>query len=156
MYELRFREDLLPFKDWFVVILKEHCVESVWDVEKVRPRIDSHVVTIDRHEIDVVITCRGKRVCIELKEVGFEKAVHQAIGYLQSGSCNLAYVAIDVHVHSILDYVRTKPDLMRKVFENGIGIVSVADNVVLFRAFERKSASRKYANLLELFEVSRV
>ena len=152
VYEVKFREDLLPFKEWFVAVLLNHCVESVWDFRKVRPRIDTHLWTADRKEIDLVITCRGKKICIELKEADFEKAVHQAIGYIESRVCNLAYIAINYHVYNILDLVRTKPDLMRKVFEYGIGIVATLDGVVVFRAFEKKTASRKYANLLELVE----
>ena len=148
--ELRFREDLLPFREWFVAVLLSHCVESVWDLGKVRPRIDTHMWTADRKEIDLAVACRGKRICIELKEADFEKAVRQAIGYLESGACDLAYIAIDYHVHNVLDLARTRPELMKKVFEHGIGIVAARDGVVVFRAFTRKDASRKYANLLEL------
>jgi len=148
--ELRFREDFLLFRDWFLAILMEHCLEALWDVERVKPRIDMHVTTLDRREIDVVVSCRGRRICIELKEANMEKAIKQAIGYLDSGSCDYAYVAIDAHVYTVLDYVRTKPELIKEAINRGIGIVAARDKVIVFRAFKRKDAARKYANLLEL------
>lgn len=154
MFDVRHREDLILFRDWFVAVLLEHCVESVRDFEKVRPRIDTHVVNLDRREMDVVITCRRKRICIELKDLGFDRAVHQAIGYLESGACDVAYVALNCGVYTIMELVRTKPELVRMALERGVGIVAARDGVLVFKAFQRRSAARRYANLFELIKVS--
>jgi len=150
VFDVRHREDLMLFRDWFVDVLLEHCVETVWHLEKVKPRIDTHVVNLDRREMDVVVTCGGKRVCIELKDMGFDRAVHQAIGYLESGACDVAYVALNCGVHTIMELVRTKPELVRAALERGIGIVAARDGVLVFRAFQRRGAARRYANLFEL------
>jgi len=150
VFDVRHREDLMLFRDWFVAVLLEHCVESVWHFEKVRPRIDTHVVNLDRREIDVVVTCGMKRICIELKDIGFERAVQQAVGYLESGACDVAYVALNCGVHTIMELVRTKPELVKQALDHGVGIVAARDGILVFRAFQRKSAARRYANLFDL------
>jgi len=154
VYEIRYKEDLLPFENWFILVLLKHCggsnAMSLWDIVNAKPRIETHVHTPDRREIDIYIVCKGKRICIELKEADFERAVNQAVGYLESGVCDISYVAINLHTHTVIDFARSRPDLIRLVFEHGIGVVSVPDKAIVFRAYERKSASRKYMNLLEL------
>jgi len=150
VFEVRFREDLLLFRDWLVELITTHCIESVWGVEKVRPRIDTHIALLNRREIDVVISCGGKRICIELKESDLQKAVEQAIGYIESGACDLAYIAIDLSVGGILDYARRRPDLFEKMFDHGIGLISARNGVTVFRAFHRKDASRRYTNVINL------
>ena len=140
VFEIRYKEDLLPFENWFILVLLKHCggsnAMSLWDIVNAKPRIETHVHTPDRREIDIYIVCKSKRICIELKEADFERAVNQAVGYL--------------HTHTVIDFVRSRPDIIRLVFEHGIGVVSVPDKAIVFRAYERKSASRKYMNLLEL------
>jgi len=155
VFDVRHREDLILFRDWFVAILLEHCVESVWDLEKVRPRIDTHVVNLDRREMDVVITCGKKKICIELKDIGFDRAVHQAIGYLESGVCDVAYVALNCGVYTILEIVRTKPELVKKAIDHGVGVVAAREGILVFRAFQRRNAARRYANLFELVKNTR-
>ena len=158
MLEIRYKEDLLPFDDWFVIVLLKHCggssAASLWDIVNARPRIENHVHTVDRREIDVYVVCRGKRICIELKDADLDKAVHQAVGYLESGFCDVAYAAINLRTYALIDAVRSKPSIFRTVFEHGIGIVSIPDKAIVIRAYERRSASKKFSNLLELAKSS--
>jgi len=148
VFDIRYKEDLLLFREWFVRVLLWHC-DSIFSA---KPVVDTHVVTVGRHEIDVVVNCRGKRICIELKEVDIARAVDQAINYLENLGCDIVYVALGMHIDTIMDYLRTNQELAKKVFEHGIGIVSAPDNCIVFRAFQRRTASTRFLSLVELMK----
>jgi len=148
VFDIRYKEDLLLFREWFIRVLLWHC-DSVFSA---KPTVDTHVVTVGRHEIDVVVNCGGKRICIELKEHDIDRAVNQAINYMENLGCDIVYVALGMHIDTIMDYLRTRPDLAKRIFEHGIGIVSAPDNCIVFRAFQRRTASSKFLSLLELMK----
>ena len=146
VFEIRFEEDLLVLRDWMISVLFWHCR----DILETKPKIDTHIYMPNKREIDVVINCKGKRICIELKRMDIFKAVDQAIGYLESDYCDVAYIALNWDVDVIIDFFRRNLELAKKVFEHGIGVISARNNIIVFRAFEKTSASRKFLNLLEL------
>ena len=146
-------EETLMFREWMLRIMLLHCCgdagATLFGLAKSKPKISLRERTINRREIDVVISCRGKRICVELKRSDIYRAIDQAVGYLDSGACDYAYVAIDLAIDTILDILRTSYSLAEKVFRNGIGIASTYSNAIVFRAFKRKDASSKYLTLME-------
>lgn len=133
MIDLKYKEDLYALAPWLREIIMLHL--------GLPASLEMHRLLPDGTEADLLITSGSKSVVVELKSESthvFDQALDRKKWF------DYVYVALDWPVHSILSYIVARPEIV----ENGIGLVSISDNIVVFRASKRNK-KRTIAKITE-------
>ena len=147
-------EDMGLYAKWFRDLIHYHCgfrKPSISDYLAIRQH-----ARMGGHEVDLFVKCRSgkgrlKTILIEFKELDVPTVVNQALE--RRGLANYVYIAVDMSVPDILGYFKSRNDLAKILFDNGIGVISMEDNLILVRAYSRGKEvfSSHYTNILSFF-----
>ena len=134
MIVLKYVEDLAVLSPWLREVLRIHGMDAPAPGFSglARPvRIEMHQRTPDGKEVDLIITNGERTVAVELKDRStrvFEQAIARRKWF------DYVYAAINWSTHEIISYLAGNPGIL----EEGIGVVSMRDNVVVVRSTKRK------------------
>lgn len=133
MIVLKYAEDLFILAPWLREVLRIHGMDapSAGFSGLARPvRIELHHRVPDGTEVDMIITNGERTVAVELKDASpkvFEQARARRKWF------DYVYAAVNWSTHEIISFLAGKPDIL----EDGIGVVSLRDNIVVVRSVKR-------------------
>jgi len=147
--EVRYREDLLLFSNWFKELLRKHFGGQFGFHLEFKPpvKVSTHVRTVHNMEVDVVVTNGSKTIGIELKEVDHDKAIRQAVK--RRREFDYFYIVLDLSVSTILSVLRNHPEALKE----GIGFISAQDNCIVIQSYKiHKREGKRYLEILRFIE----
>ncbi len=130
------KEDLQLYANWVRSIIARHCKSPLYlDYIEV-----SHHERLGKLEADFVIKCENDsgrivKIIVELKETDLGKVVKQAAERREKA--DYVYIAVDLKVDEILGWLGSSPGLAKRILENGIGVVSTIDDVIVFKSYHK-------------------
>jgi len=132
-FTIRYKEDLLLFRDWFRELIRLHFSESsFWAGVKYPIEVRSHVRMLDNTEVDLMISNGKVVVIVELKECDIQKAIEQALE--RRRFADYIYVSLDLHTYTILKMLRNYDQALKA----GIGFISAKDECIVIRAYPQR------------------
>ena len=154
-------EDLHVLAGWLQDIIRRHCGY----INYIRVVVEHHR-RLRGHEVDLLVTCwevdfegnqrgRKKTILVELKENKLEEVLEQALA--RRPLADYVYAAVNLPAADILSWM-ARHGLAKDVLAAGVGVVSIRDNLVLFRSYSRQNvnwaeASSKITTLLSYIPI---
>ena len=138
------REDFWVYAKWLRDIIERHCGYygslslEISHHRRFRGReIDLLVVCVKVEETGVgVIEGKRRTIIVELKENDFRAVLEQALE--RRNLADYVYAAVNLPIADILNWMASQKSLAEEVLSAGVGVVSIRDDAVVFKAFSRQ------------------